>query len=132
MLTIQIDTDRMDQVIKSLPAVIHQAMDKAAEEVINDAKLRIQSSPPTGRQYKRGSRTHVASAPGNAPRPDYGTLMGSLHWERGRKYSRLVMDGVEYGYYLEVAKDRPFFRPTLEHFAQNRFMQLLRNELNIV
>lgn len=58
----------------------------AAEEVIHDAgdlfraKLvfKISRGSPTGRLYKRGAKTHRASAPGQPPATDTGTLVRSV------------------------------------------------------
>ena len=38
----------------------------------------IQSGPKTGRSYKRGKKTHIASAPGQAPATDRGDLASAI------------------------------------------------------
>lgn len=47
----------------------------------NRAVSKIQKGPKTGRRYKRGSITHQASSPGEAPATDTGKLASSAEFD---------------------------------------------------
>ena len=47
-------------------------------EYANEVKRLMKTSRPTGRVYRRGRKTHVASAPGQPPAPDTGDLVKSI------------------------------------------------------
>lgn len=51
---------------------------KAAEVVRKEALRLIQETPKTGRTYTRAGVIHVASAPGEPPASDQGTLVGRI------------------------------------------------------
>lgn len=86
------------------------------------AQQAVLHGPKTGRIYKRGARTHRASAPGEAPANDFGFLAQSLKIEVTQK---LVVDlralapyavHLEYGTRKMAA--RPFLRPAAEKAGQ--------------
>lgn len=75
----------------------------------------IQSGPATGRIYKRGNRTHQASAPGEFPMSDTGQLASSVQVEpatRGRLLGA-VGTAVMHGRHLEFGTERMVARPWL-------------------
>ena len=76
------------------------------------------SGPKSGRIYRRGSRTHQASAPGEAPAIDYGVLANSIQVERESDLRQTVFTNTEYAVYLEFGTSRmsprPFFGPAFE------------------
>jgi hypothetical protein len=93
----------------------------------NAVKLRMRNSPATGRTYpevrtklvKRGKKTarvtlsgrptHRASAPGEAPAPDTGALLGSVTWRvtrNGRAWRAEVGSNLKYAVYLEYGAAR--------------------------
>ena len=79
----------------------------------------IQSGPKTGRVYKRRSVRHQASAPGEAPATDTGSLVGSLAIEPdpdGLGTKVLARSG--YAMWLEFGTRRmaarPFFQRSFE------------------
>lgn len=86
------------------------------------AKLLINESPETGREYQRGSVLHVASSPGEAPRTDIGTLIGSIRVERAGRFNQNLVAATEYAEFLEFGTEnmeaRPFFGPTVLHLEQ--------------
>lgn len=126
------DTARLRQLAQESPRKIEAALDVVVEEIVTDIKLGMQESPPGENQYKRGGKTHTASQPGKPPRPDFGALMGSIHWEKTGKFSRRIADGVEYGYSLEVGKEhiaaRPFMDPVFEDW-RGKFARTIKKEL---
>lgn len=79
------------------------------------------SKPGQGREYKRGSRTHRASAPGQAPASDTGRLLGAtlpmgIRYEADRVVTGVVAN-TDYAENLEAGTDkmeaRPFMGATL-------------------
>lgn len=91
---------------------------RATTEVKADAINSMRNSPPTGREYTRRGVTHIASSPGNPPRPDTGTLIGRTRMEfvydqlLGRViFSTNYAAALEYG--TERMEPRPYARPAL-------------------
>jgi len=121
MSEIEIDTTVLDQLIASMPGRIDTWGRGIAESIVNDIKLIFNTSPP-GRTYVRGSVTHTASSPGYAPNVDTGALRASMRWEKQRAGVWHVMDGVEYGYWLEDGtsrmQPRPFVQPVFAKWRQ--------------
>lgn len=98
------------------PQKADQALRALANEGVTDVKLIITNSPPTGREYARAKgRKHVASAPGEAPRVDTGTLRASIRFRAVARLTYEIVDGVEYGAWLEFGtskiEPRPFMTP---------------------
>lgn len=95
------------------------AVDQWAGKVKRESIRRIKSPPKTGRVYsKGGGRTHRASAPGESPAEDTGTLSRSIK-VRGRKGSlrrrigsRLIYAWWETG--IRGQPERPYLRPSLK------------------
>lgn len=98
---------------------INQAISESVIEMHNETKLAIQA-PSQGRTYQRGSVTHVASAPGDAPNIDTGRLINSIFFDidRGQLVGTFGTRGVDYAKHLEYGTSRmearPFIRPTFE------------------
>lgn len=76
----------------------------------------IQKGPKSGREYQRGARTHVASAPGEAPAADRGGLARGIQVRKGDDYVDTV-SRAKYSFALELGttdgkiKPRPFLFP---------------------
>lgn len=70
-----------------------------------------------GRTYRRGARTHTASAPGEPPAIDYGALVNSIASEREGNEAMVFTDQ-EVGPHLEFGtarmEARPFMRPAAD------------------
>lgn len=120
------------KLIKTLQQM-KKAADKAAENEVNRARLAvettakklIQKPPKTGEMYKRGNKWHQASAPGESPATDTGTLVSSIESKmevlRPGVASAVVWTEKLYGKFLEFGtskmEPRPFMTPAVE---QNR------------
>lgn len=89
-------------------AVSREVMETAAE-IEAGVKLRMQRGPHSGRVY--GKRRHQASAPGEAPAPDTGTLMGSIYHERVSPLTAVVGSRMVYSAYLEYGTRKMAPRP---------------------
>ena len=78
----------------------------AAFDAMLEVKRRIALPPKTGTIYKRGDKTHRASAEGEAPATDTGTLVNSIYFtffslgNKGAMYAK-VQSRLPYAYYLE-------------------------------
>lgn len=76
------------------------------------------NEPRSGREYKRGSRVHQASAPGEAPGVDTGNLQNSIQVEFPSPIKGVLTIGAEYAQFLEDGTGRiaprPFVVPALK------------------
>lgn len=93
----------------------------AAIEAVTDVRKAIQGPPKTGREYVRGKNrdiVHRASAPGEAPATDTGTLVNSIYNEDRGKYAKAIGSRLPYAYYLEFGTfkmdKRPSWIPSVE------------------
>ncbi len=123
--TITIDVKGIAEAKRALGAAFAQIERQVAVAVMDlatdidaDVKYAIQRGPKTGRIYKRRGVLHRASAPGQAPASDTGTLTGSIYVERRGEYAVTVGSRLAYAAYLEfgtrkIAK-RPAWIPAIE------------------
>lgn len=95
-----------------------RALGRGALSVQRSAIDAVRSPPKTGKIYKRGSVTHQASAPGEAPATDTGALISSIRVEiaDGGEVQRIIAGGkgAPYAGLLEEEMNRPYMRPALE------------------
>lgn len=123
----------------NIPQLTGTLKARASQVVHNTAfsvELHIKASmvePKSGRAYKRGKapgvgkrgkrlkdrrKTHIASAPGQAPAVDEGALRASLNTEMTGETSAVVGTNMEYAEALEFGTHkmapRPFFAPAFE------------------
>lgn len=91
----------------------------ATEEVRNEALRLILETPKSGRTYRRRGVVHQASAPGQPPASDTGTLVGRIttNYDRLDQLVGVVTARTAYAAYLEFGTrrmaPRPFMRPAL-------------------
>jgi hypothetical protein len=87
-----------------------------------NAQQAVLHGPKTGRIYKRGARTHRASAPGEAPANDFGFLAQSLKIDVTQKLTVDLRALAPYAVHLEYGTRnmaaRPFLRPAAEKAGQ--------------
>lgn len=115
----RLDKRKLEKIIKTQPARSARWLKGVGEQIVGDVKMSMADSPRTGERYSRGQgRTHIASSPGEPPRPDTGTLINSIRLRKVGELHYEVVDGVEYGIYLEEGTTRiaprPFMRPAFE------------------
>lgn len=106
---------------------------KAVAFMINaDVKQAYQKGPKTGRIYQRGGVTHQASAPGEAPATDTGTLVSSVYFDQESKMSATVGSRLAYAHYLEFGTrniaQRPAWVPATER-ARPKLAELIEKAL---
>lgn len=112
----------------------------AAALVESNIKIRM-SEPKSGRPYTRGRNlnspgnmsVHIASAPGEAPAVDTGTLIGSIQMVQESTLTAKVGTAVEYASYLELGtrklQPRPVWRKTVDDLLPT-LTALLQSELS--
>jgi phage gpG-like protein len=97
---------------------IGQAVQATGLEITSDIKKRIQRGPKTGRTYKRRSVVHRASAPGQAPATDTGTLANSITFRKVDDLTAEIQSRLAYAPMLEfgtrMIAPRPSWVPAAE------------------
>lgn len=99
---------------------------EAANLVKNTALESILTGPKSGRAYKRGGVTRIASAPGQAPANQTRGLTGSLSArteKQGKTVFGIASASTEYAAMLEFGTrnmaPRPYMQPALDKNAEN-------------
>ena len=128
----RVDKRRLNQLMRQLPGAVDEALNAAADEALTQIVLSFNSSP-AGRTYTHGSVEHTASTPSYPPNVDIGNLKASMRVEKTGTLEYQVMDGVEYGVYLELGTERmaarPFVTPVFEAMRQGEFEQAIKRYL---
>lgn len=113
---------------------IQQAIEATALEAMTDVRKAIQGPPKTGALYKRGSKVHRASAPGEAPATDTGALASSIYYERPDPLTAAIGSRLEYAFFLEFGtrhiRPRKSWLPAAERAAprlQKRVERVIRD-----
>jgi HK97 gp10 family phage protein len=113
--------DKLKELGVDMETVLGQIAMAGAMVLEGNVKRDI-ASKKSGREYTRGNKTHVASAPGESPAVDTGALLNSIHSELGdvtsTRATAVCGTNMEYALPLEegTAKmaARPFMRPGAE------------------
>ena len=107
----------MKEYVEESDKGVESAIKITALAIAGDAIKSIQRGAKTGKKYKRGSKTHTASAPGEAPATDSGNLVARIGVEISPGVAYVGTDE-EYGFYLEFGTmnlaERPWLRPARE------------------
>ena len=131
-LTIE-SAKEMQAALRDISDDVYQAADAAVMETAANleagVKLRMQQGPHTGKLYRRRSVVHRASAPGEAPAPDTGALLGSIYHEREGRLTAVAGSRMAYAAYLEFGTTRmpdrrPAWVPEVEE-ERPRFLKAL-------
>ena len=122
----------LGQLAGALPADIDKAARQTSLAVQRHAVKSIMRGNPRGRQYKRGTKIHTASAAGQAPASDTGRLAGSILPPRRIARGYEVGTNLDYGRYLEFGTtrilERPWLRPALD-IERPKFIDRVRKLL---
>jgi len=106
---------------------VKKATRASLERVRGTAIKSIQQGPKSGIIYERSpgqnlSQTHQASAKGQAPATDTGTLVNSIKVTQTSSHSGEVGSGLQYAFWLEYGTinmdERPWLRPALKKNQQ--------------
>lgn len=116
MADVTLDKRVLERIIAQTPQKLSAFLDSEAQTIVNNIKLSFGTSPP-GRVYKKRATYHIASQPRFPPNVDTGLLRARIRWSRQGRFTRLIMDGVNYGVHLELGTSkmapRPFMIPEL-------------------
>lgn len=95
--------------------VVVDTINDLAMDTHEKAVRGIQRGPASGQTYKRGARTHTASAPGEYPMSDTGRLASSVQFTVATKTKpqAIVGTNIVYGPYLEFGTSKMSARPWL-------------------
>lgn len=96
---------------KAAADAIGKDVTATALEINSNVKKAIQRGPKTGKTYTRGNVDHTASAPGEAPATDTGTLVSSVYFDNTGKMSATIGSRLAYAYYLEYGTKKIAPRP---------------------
>ena len=93
---------------------VNDAVMETAANIEAEVKIRISQGPATGRLYTRGGVAHQASAPGEAPMSDTGTLVGSVYHQKEGNLRATAGSRLSYAVYLEYGTTKMAPRPVWE------------------
>lgn len=120
---VKIDKRGLDILRREEPKRAEQLLTAVAEEGVTYAKMKITTSPATGRAYKRGKRIHIASSPGNPSRSDSGSYRASIRQRPAGRLRKEIVSGVEHSEHQEFGTryiaPRPVFTPMVFYLEQN-------------
>lgn len=127
---------KLEAAPKQVERQVNSIVKETAFDVQADAQRLILQSEPSGILYQKykPKKLHRASAPGEAPASDTGTLAGSIETEQVSESTYKVGTVHDYGLYLEYGttqmEARPWMNPTLE---KNRveFFDRLKQALDV-
>ena len=112
-MQIAIDIKGLPELKTELDEMIPDLVRKITFGVETTGKILVQTSPATGKVYKRGKVLHQASAPGEAPATDLGFLVNSIQSFFESKEVGVIEVGAVYGSILED-HNRPFMSTAIE------------------
>ncbi len=109
---------------------VSDALNATGLELRGDIVKRYQQGPTSGISYEKQnpSRTHQASAPGEAPMTDTGRLAGSVTFKKEIGLAVSVSTDVVYGPWLEFGtmdiKPRPNWIPATEEMQPKHIRRM--------
>jgi hypothetical protein len=112
-MRISIDIKGLPELNTELEDLVPDLVRKVTLGIEQTGKVLVQTSPATGKLYKRGSGWHQASAPGEPPAWDTGILFKSIQSFFESPEVGVIEVGAFYGSILE-AKNRPFMSTAIE------------------
>lgn len=111
-------TAALDQKSKQIMAAVAIGVNRGAEIARTDIIAKLQKGGRSGREYKRGGVTHIASKPGEPPATDLGQLVKSIRVVSGKPSTLVtakVVARAPYAMALEYGtknlEPRPFMQP---------------------
>ena len=122
MSRVDIKIDGIDDLLADLKRV-GKISDELLVDTLNDIAMDTQQNavrgikrgPASGKTYKRGAKTHKASAPGQYPMSDTGRLASNIEVNLATKAKKVsnVGTNILYGAYLEFGTSSMAKRPWL-------------------
>jgi HK97 gp10 family phage protein len=108
-ITVDVDPTK----IQDLQTQITPILQRFALGMVAEMK-RLMSLPKSGILYRRGRVVHQASAPGQPPAVDTGTLTNSISFSFENPLMARIIINAEYASYLENGTARMAARPFIE------------------
>ena len=105
---------------KDMKPDLQEVIKGGAQLIRGEAVKSIQTGPKSGKVYTRynPTRTHIASAPGEAPASDTGNLVSKIIVKQKSKNITNVESNADYSAFLEYGtskmEPRPFMLPAFE------------------
>lgn len=110
-----------DALLEGARTAAMRALIRGTESVRNEALTLILKTAKTGRIYRRGRRQHQASAPGEAPASDTGTLVNRIRTSYDPdNLVGTITASTAYAAPLEYGTSRMAARPYLRPALANR------------
>ncbi len=109
--------NRIPKIRAELVPTVSAVIERGAYAIERRTKENM-AKPKRGRQYRRGSVVHVASAPGEPPAIDTGTLANSIRTTRLSALRYAVQASTVYAHMLYRGTTRIAPRPYLEPEAR--------------
>ncbi len=121
---VRIKFNHIPKIMRENPVKADLAIEAMAFDGERYVKQIMNDSPKDGRTYIVGSgQTHVASSPGNPPRPDTKTLINSIHVKSKGLALYAIRAATDYAFGLEFGTSktaaRPAFIPMLVFLKKN-------------
>ena len=114
--------------MKELPNGVIRELTIGANLIRNTIILSMRNTPKTGREYRRGSKSHIASSPGKPPAIDRGELVRSIMYDIREMEVEIGNEaGAPYGSYLEEGTKNIEPRPWLEPAVNKHKNNILKN-----
>ena len=117
-----INVKNLDKVLKSFRTIskdmkpeLQEVIKGGAQLIRGEAVKSIQTGPKSGRVYQRynPTRTHKASAPGEAPASDTGNLVRNIKVKQKDQDTVEVESNAPYSAFLEFGTSKMLARPFL-------------------
>lgn len=108
----------------TIPGAITGELVRGAVNIRNAILKSMRDTPKTGRHYRRGKKTHVASSPGNPPAIDSGDLIKSVIFDVRPMEIEVgsIISIPPYPRYLEEGTEkmeaRPWLGPAVEKHTE--------------
>lgn len=116
-------------IVKDLENFESSFLSKLAWAVNKNLKLTIQQGKRHGKVYKRGKKTHIASAPGESPVTDTGRLVNSIGSPKKEKdHSYIIPITAQHAMYLELGTIKMRPRPFIERSMKKAWEEVMNDK----
>ena len=119
---------------KDMKPDLQEVIKGGAQLIRGEAVKSIQTGPKSGKVYTRynPTRTHISSAPGEAPASDTGNLVRNIRVKQKSQDIVTVESGASYSKFLEYGTSkmqaRPFLFPAFK-MSQNKIVMATFNRV---
>ena len=96
-------------------------------DIRNTIILSMRNTPKTGKHYKKGKKTHIASSPGNPPAIDSGDMIKSIIFDVREMEAEVgsVINVPPYPRYLEESTEKMEARPWLSPAVEKHHKEII-------